>query len=67
MPRMNGVEAFGELIQIKPDVKVILSSGYTENIEAKSFPGHKPAGFLNKPDKLNAMKAELERLLGIDG
>jgi YesN/AraC family two-component response regulator len=67
MPRMNRVEAFGELIQIKPDVKVILSSGYTENMVAKSFPGHKPAGFLNKPYKLNAMKAELERLLGIDG
>ena len=64
---MNGVEAFGELIQIKPDVKVILSSGYTENMAAKSFPGHKPAGFLNKPYKLEVLKAELERLLGIDG
>jgi CheY-like chemotaxis protein len=67
MPRMNGVEAFGELIRIKPDVKVILSSGYTENMVAKSFPGHKPAGFLNKPYNLNVMKAELERLLGTDG
>ncbi len=67
MPRMNGVEAFGELIQIKPDVKVILSSGYTENMAAKSFPGHKPAGFFNKPYKLDTLKAELERLLGIDG
>ena len=67
MPRMNGVEAFGELIRIKPDVKVILSSGYTENMVAKSFPGHKPAGFLNKPYNLNVMKTELERLLGTDG
>ena len=64
---MNGVEAFGELIQIKPDVKVILSSGYTENMVAKSFPGNKPGGFFNKPYKLDTLKAELERLLGIDG
>ena len=67
MPKMNGVEAFEELIRIKPDVKVILSSGYTEDVVAKSFPGPKPAGFLNKPYKLEAMKAELDRLLGTEG
>ena len=67
MPRMNGVEAFGELIRIKPDVKVILSSGYTEDVVSKSFPGPKPVGFLNKPYKLEALKAELDRLLGTDG
>jgi CheY-like chemotaxis protein len=44
MPRMNGVEAFEELIRIKPDVKVILSSGYTEDIVIQSFPDRRPAG-----------------------
>ena len=39
MPRMNGVEAFEELIRIKPDVKVILCSGYTEEAVMKSFHG----------------------------
>ena len=67
MPKMNGVEAFEELIRIKPDVKVILSSGYTEDVVIRRFPGPKPAGFLNKPYKLEAMKAELDRLLGADG
>lgn len=67
MPRMNGVEAFGELIRIRPDVKVILSSGYTENVVIRRFPGPKPSGFLNKPYKLEVMKAELDRLLGADG
>ena len=64
MPKMNGVEAFGELIQIRPDVKAILSSGYTEDVVAKSFPGPKPAGFLSKPYKMEELKGELERLLG---
>ena len=64
MPKMNGVEAFGELIRIKPDVKVILCSGYTEDDVLQSFPGQRPAGVLHKPYKMEALKAELDRLLG---
>ncbi len=56
-----------ELIRIRPDVKVILSSGYTEDVVSKRFPCPKPAGFLNKPYKLEVLKAELERLLGDRG
>lgn len=67
MPRMNGVEAFEELIKIKPDVKVILSSGYTEDVVWKSFTGKRPAGFLNKPYKVEAVRDELDRLLGTPG
>ena len=63
MPKMNGVEAFGELIRIKPDVKVILCSGYTEDVVLESFPDQRPAGVLHKPYKMEALKAELERLL----
>ena len=64
MPRMNGVEAFEELIRIKPDVKVIFSSGYAEDIVIQSFPGKRPAGVLHKPYKMEELKGELERLLG---
>ena len=64
MPRMNGVEAFGELIKIKPDVKVILSSGYTEDVVLQNFPSQRPAGVLHKPYKMEDLKGELERLLG---
>jgi CheY-like chemotaxis protein len=64
MPKMNGVEAFGELIRIKPDVKVILSSGYTEDVVMRSFPGKRPVGVLHKPYKMEELKGELERLLG---
>jgi PAS domain S-box-containing protein len=67
MPRMNGVEAFAQLMRIKPDVKVILSSGYTEDVVMRSFPGKRPAGVLHKPYKMVELKGELERLLGSDG
>jgi two-component system cell cycle sensor histidine kinase/response regulator CckA len=63
MPKMNGVEAFGELIRIKPDVKVILTSGYTEDVVLQSFPGQRPAGVLHKPYKNKDLKNELECLL----
>jgi CheY-like chemotaxis protein len=64
MPKMNGVEAFGELIRIKPDVKVILSSGYTEDVVMESFPGQRPACVLHKPYNMADLKAEIDRLLG---
>ncbi len=67
MPRMNGVDAFEELIRIRPDLKVILSSGYTEDVVARTFSGPKPAGFLNKPYKMVDLKAELDRLLRTEG
>ncbi|MFA6221756.1 MAG: response regulator [Desulfomonilaceae bacterium] len=67
MPRMNGVEAFGELIRIKPDVKVILSSGYTEDVILQSFPDRRPASILRKPYDMNILKAELDRVLGANG
>jgi DNA-binding NtrC family response regulator len=67
MPKMNGVEAFGELIRIKPDVKVILSSGYTEDVVMNSFPGRRPARVLHKPYNMDDLKVELDRLLGTEG
>ena len=64
MPKMDGVEAFGELIRIKPDVKVILCSGYTEDAVIEMFPGHRPAGVLHKPYNMEDLKGKLEHLLG---
>ncbi len=64
MPRMNGVEAFGEFIRIKPDVKVMICSGYTEDTVMQSFPDRHPNGVLHKPYSLGALRAELARLLG---
>jgi len=49
MPHMNGEEAFGEMRRIKPDVKVILSSGYNEMDAAGRFAGKGLAGFIQKP------------------
>ncbi|NUP99344.1 MAG: response regulator [Armatimonadetes bacterium] len=49
MPRMDGEEAFREMRRIRPDVKVILSSGYNEQEATNRFAGQGLAGFLQKP------------------
>ncbi|MCC6795059.1 MAG: PAS domain S-box protein [Candidatus Hydrogenedentes bacterium] len=56
MPRMNGEETFRELRSIDAGVRVVLSSGYTENeIEAR-FAGKGLAGFIQKPYTLATLR-----------
>ncbi len=49
MPRMNGAEAFREMRRIRPDVRVLLCSGYDEEAATAQFAGKGLAGFLQKP------------------
>jgi two-component system, cell cycle sensor histidine kinase and response regulator CckA len=49
MPHMDGRETFHQLHAIDPNVKVILSSGYSREEAFQHFKGISPAGFLQKP------------------
>ncbi len=49
MPVMGGEEAFRQLKTIRPDIRVILSSGYNEVEAIRRFAGKGLAGFLQKP------------------
>jgi len=49
MPMMDGEEAFSRLKATKPDIKVILSSGYNELEVMRRFTGKGIAGFIQKP------------------
>ena len=51
MPRMGGEETFRQLRQLRPEVKVLLSSGYSEQEATSRFAGKGLAGFLEKPFK----------------
>ena len=53
-----------ELIRIKPDVKVIICSGYAQDDVMKSFALQHAAPVLHKPYNMEDLKAGLERLLG---
>jgi PAS domain S-box-containing protein len=67
MPQMDGFEAFSQLVQIKPDVKVVISSGYTKEALVNKFQGVSPAGFLHKPYQMDRLLEELEKALGEPG
>ena len=49
MPEKDGVETFRELRQLREDVRVILTSGYTEQEATRHFVGRGLAAFLQKP------------------
>ncbi|RMG59644.1 MAG: response regulator, partial [Gammaproteobacteria bacterium] len=49
MPRMDGYACYRELRRINPEVRVILSSGYTEHEITARLAGKGFSGFLQKP------------------
>ncbi len=67
MPRLSGEEVFTELRRIRPDVPVVLSSGYNEEEATARFTGKGLAGFLQKPYRPNALIQKLRELLSKEG
>ena len=61
MPKMDGEEAFRAIRQISPGVRVILSSGYSEESATGRFSGLGLAGFIQKPYQLDTMIATLRQ------
>jgi PAS domain S-box-containing protein len=72
MPDFSGEEVFAELRKVRPDVPVILSSGYNEQDAVRRFTADVPAGpegglagFVQKPylpaDLLSKLRAALNR------
>jgi DNA-binding response OmpR family regulator len=49
MPHLDGEACFRALRQLKPDVKVLLTSGFNEQEAVRVFAGKGLAGFLQKP------------------
>jgi CheY-like chemotaxis protein len=63
MPRMDGVETLHALRARNPGVRIILSSGYTEQEMAERFPGPGPDGLIQKPYTLDILRDALRRVL----
>ena len=66
MPQMNGMAVFRELRAIRPDVKVILSSGYSSDQgDGHELLGKGVDGFIQKPYTVDGFRRELARVLGL--
>jgi CheY-like chemotaxis protein len=63
MPRMDGREAFRAMHDLDPSVPVVLSSGFTEQDSFQTLSGHQPAGFIQKPYQIKALRDALQQLL----
>jgi CheY-like chemotaxis protein len=59
MPVMDGEECFKELKRIRPDITVVLSSGYNEQDLMDRFAGQGLAGFIQKPYKTAKLRDKL--------
>ena len=64
MPRLDGREAFLAMREIRPEVRVILSSGYSEQESVQELLGKDLAGFIQKPYQLRDLKKVISRALG---
>lgn len=49
MPRMDGQEALREMRKIRPEITIVLSSGYNEKESTKAIPLGEVDGFIQKP------------------
>ncbi len=60
MPHMGGEETFDALRRIRPDVPVVLSSGYPEERAKAGFRAEDLAGYVQKPYTINALAGVIQ-------
>jgi CheY-like chemotaxis protein len=63
MPGLTGEETFRELRQINPQVRIMLSSGYSQDEVITRFAGQPEVAFIQKPYDANQLVAEVKRHL----
>jgi len=64
MPHLDGEQVFSELRRIRPEVRVVLCSGYNLQDDTRSFASTGLAGFIQKPYSLGALRNKLGGILG---
>ncbi|TSA46724.1 MAG: PAS domain S-box protein [Deltaproteobacteria bacterium] len=63
MPGISGGETFDRLREINPGIKVLLSSGYSINGEAKTIMNRGCNGFIQKPFQLEKLSGKVREIL----
>jgi two-component system cell cycle sensor histidine kinase/response regulator CckA len=66
MPVLGGEEAFRAMRQMRPDVRVVLMSGYSSHELASRYGAEGLAGFVQKPFRLEELEACLTTVLACD-
>jgi signal transduction histidine kinase len=63
MPGMNGSETFDRLQQIDPNIKVLLSSGYSLDGDAQKILERGGRGFIQKPFSLSLLSQKINDII----
>jgi CheY-like chemotaxis protein len=63
MPVMNGHDVFIAMRRINPEIKALLSTGYTMNEEAQQILDEGVAGFIKKPFRIDELVGAVKKML----
>jgi len=63
---MGGEKAIAKLLEIDPDVKAIVSTGYSNNPVVANYANHGFKGFISKPFSLSELSGSLFKVLSSD-
>ena len=63
MPEMDGAETFRALRAIDPGVRVVVASGHGEQETTARFTGEFPAGFIQKPYRIDELLAKVDSVM----
>jgi PAS domain S-box-containing protein len=63
MPKKDGLATYEDIIRIKPDAKVILSTGFHEVEASSRFSAKGLAGFIQKPYRLATLRSTLHNIM----
>lgn len=64
MPRMGGDAAFARMREMRPEIPVLLSSGYSKDTVAQDLFSMGAAGFLEKPYDVTQLLDAVRRIIG---
>jgi CheY-like chemotaxis protein len=62
MPDMGGGETYDKLLELNPDIKVLLSSGYGLNDQATEIIQRGCNGFVQKPFDIKGLSQKLREI-----
>jgi len=66
MPKMGGGDVFDRLKVIDPDVKVLLSSGYSIDGQAAAIMKRGCRGFIQKPFSIQELSQKISQIMAAD-
>jgi len=63
MPRMTGIQLAREIMKVRPDIPIILMTGFIDNIDISRAKAEGIAGFVEKPFSYNEMAYAIHEVL----